>query len=240
MHNGRMPRPIEAVIHAQALRHNLDVARAAAPGARVFAVVKANAYGHGIERVIEPLRGADGFALLDIAEAERVRAMGWRGPILLLEGCFEPRDLEACSRLALWHVVHSAEQIDWLAAHKTQAPQRVFLKLNSGMNRLGFRPDLVRAAWSRLAALPQVGEITLMTHFADADRDGGIEESLHVAEAASPGWPGPRAWPTAPPRCAKAVAAPWPATGCAAGSCSTAARPTSRSTTARTGNSSPR
>jgi alanine racemase len=80
---------------------------------------------------VEGLRGADGFALLDLAEAERVRALGWRGPILLLEGVFEPRDLELCSRLGLWHAVHCDEQIDWLAAHKTQVPHRVFLKMNS-------------------------------------------------------------------------------------------------------------
>ena len=101
-----MPRPIQATIHPDALRHNLARVRAAAPDARVWAVVKANAYGHGIERVFEALRGADGFALLDLAEAERVRALGWRGPVLLLEGVFEARDLELCSRLNLWHAVH--------------------------------------------------------------------------------------------------------------------------------------
>ena len=115
------------------------------------------------------MRGADGFALLDLAEAERVRALGWRGPMLLLEGVFEPRDLELCSRLGLWHTVHCDEQIDMLAAHKTQAPHRVFLKMNSGMNRLGFAPERFRAAWTRLNALPQVDEISLMTHFSDAD-----------------------------------------------------------------------
>ena len=94
-----MPRPIEAIVHPLALAHNLARARTAAPDARLWAVVKANAYGHGIERAFEGLRGADGFAVLDLAEAERVRACGWRGPILLLEGCFEPRDLELCSRL---------------------------------------------------------------------------------------------------------------------------------------------
>ena len=101
-----MPRPILATIHAGALRHNLDRVRAAAPSARVWAVVKANAYGHGIERAFDGLRGADGFALLDLDEAERVRRLGWRGPILLLEGVFEARDLEQCSRLNLWHTVH--------------------------------------------------------------------------------------------------------------------------------------
>jgi alanine racemase len=165
----KMPRPIEAIVHTGALAHNLARARAAAPDARVFAVVKADAYGHGIERAFAGLHGADGFALLDLNEAERLRTLDWRGPILLLEGCFAPRDLELCSRLKLWHVVHDTAQIDWLAAHKTHEPHRVFLKMNSGMNRLGFRPDAFRAAWARLNALPQVEEITLMTHFANAD-----------------------------------------------------------------------
>ncbi|MFM8768388.1 MAG: alanine racemase [Rubrivivax sp.] len=187
-----MPRPIEALIHADALGHNLACARAFAPDARVWAVVKANAYGHGIERVFEGLRGADGFALLDLAEAERVRALGWRGPVLLLEGVFEPRDLELCSRLGLWHVVHCAEQVDWLASHKTQQPHRVFLKMNSGMNRLGFTPEAFRSAWVRLNALPQVDEISLMTHFSDADGPRGIAHQVVAFEAATRDLPGER------------------------------------------------
>ncbi|MEO9067500.1 MAG: alanine racemase, partial [Caldimonas sp.] len=106
-----MPRPIEALVHRDAIVANLAVARRAASGARVWAVVKADAYGHGIANVFAALQGADGFALLDIAEAEKLRGLGWRGPILLLEGCFDGRDLEACSRLKLWHVVHSPAQI---------------------------------------------------------------------------------------------------------------------------------
>ncbi|EHR69129.1 alanine racemase [Burkholderiales bacterium JOSHI_001] len=180
-----MPRPIEALVHTDALAHNLARSRTAAPDARVWAVVKANAYGHGIERVFGGLRGADGFALLDIDEARRIRALDWRGPILLLEGAFEPRDLEWCSRLDLWHVVHNDAQIDWLAAHKTAKPQRVFLKMNSGMNRLGFTPSAFRAAWTRLNALPQVDEITLMTHFADADGPRGIDRQVTVFAGAT-------------------------------------------------------
>ena len=187
-----MPRPIEAVIHIAALANNLARAQAAAGGARVWAVVKADAYGHGIRHAYAGLRAADGFALLDLAEAATVRALGWRGPILLLEGCFEPRDLEPCSRLGLWHVVHCAEQIDWLAAHKTQAPHRVFLKLNSGMNRLGFAPAAYRSAYARLAALPQVDEISLMTHFADADADGGVAQPLATFESVTQDLPGER------------------------------------------------
>jgi alanine racemase len=187
-----MPRPILATIHTAALRSNLARARAAAPDARVWAVVKANAYGHGIERVFEGLRGADGFALLDLEEARRMRALDWRGPILLLEGCFELRDLELCSRLGLWHTVHCEEQITMLATHKTQLPHRVFLKMNSGMNRLGFTPERYRAAWTRLNALPQVEEISLMTHFSDADGPRGIAAQLQAFDAVTHDLPGER------------------------------------------------
>ena len=187
-----MPRPIEALIHPAALCGNLARARAAAPDAKLWAVVKANAYGHGIERAYPALRAADGFALLDLAEAERIRASDWRGPVLLLEGAFEPRDLELCSRLNLWHVVHCEQQIDWLAAHKTQQPHRVFLKMNSGMNRLGLAPHSYRSAWARLDALPQVGEISLMTHFSDADGPRGVAHQVAVFEEATRGLPGER------------------------------------------------
>ncbi len=187
-----MPRPILATVHADALRANLARVREAVPDARVWAVVKANAYGHGIERVFEALRGADGFAMLDLAEAERVRALGWRGPILLLEGVFEARDLELCSRLSLWHTVHCEAQIDMLAVHKTHAPHRVFLKLNSGMNRLGFTPTAYRSAWMRLGALTQVDEISHMTHFSDADGARGVGHQLQVFEAATRDLPGER------------------------------------------------
>ena len=191
-----MPRPIEALIHADALAANLARAKAAVPDARVWAVVKANAYGHGIARVFEALRAADGFALLDLDEAATLRGLGWRGPLLLLEGAFEPRDLELCSRLNLWHVVHCEAQIDWLAAHKTHQAHRVFLKMNSGMNRLGFTSAAFRSAWARLNALPQVDEISLMTHFSDADASGdcgrGIAHQLAAFEAATHDLPGER------------------------------------------------
>ena len=187
-----MPRPILATVHLSAFQNNLGVVRHAAPDAKVWAVVKANAYGHGIERVFEGLRGVDGFALLDLQEAQRVRALGWRGPILLLEGAFELRDLELCSRLDLWHTVHCDAQIDMLAAHKTNVPQRVFLKMNSGMNRLGFTPERYRSAWTRLNALPQVDEISLMTHFSDADGAKGIAAQMAAFANATRDLPGER------------------------------------------------
>lgn len=187
-----MPRPILATIHTGALGHNLARARLAAPNAKVWAIVKANAYGHGIERAFDGLKSADGFALLDLDEARRLRALDWRGPILLLEGCFDGRDLEICSRLGLWHVVHCNEQIDMLAAHKTTQGHRVFLKMNSGMNRLGLKPERYRAAWTRLNTLPQVDEISLMTHFSDADTAKGIAAQLRAFESVTHDLPGER------------------------------------------------
>jgi alanine racemase len=187
-----MPRPIQAFVHTDALRHNLARMRTAAPDARVWAVVKANAYGHGIERVFEGLRAADGFALLDLEEAQRLRSLGWRGPVLLLEGVFEARDLELCSRLDLWHTVHCDEQIDMLSRHKTQVPHRVFLKMNSGMNRLGFTPTRFRSAWTRLNQLPQVDEISLVTHFSDADGAKGVAEQMAIFTKTTEDLPGER------------------------------------------------
>ncbi len=187
-----MPRPILATIHPQALRHNLEQVRRAAPDAQLLCVAKANAYGHGVEHAFQGLRAADGFAVLEIAEAQRLRALDWRGPILLLEGVFEPRDLELCSRLGLWHTVHCDAQIDWLAAHKTQVPHRVFLKMNSGTNRLGFTPERFRSAWARLNALPQVEEISFITHFSDADGPRGTAHQLQVFEQTTHDLPGER------------------------------------------------
>ena len=187
-----MPRPIHAHIHPKALRHNLQRLREAAGDARVWAVVKARAYGHGLASVFEGLRAADGFAVLDLEEAQVLRSLDWRGPILLLEGVFEQRDLEWCSRLDLWHVVHHEAQIDMLSRHKTQVPQRVFLKMNSGMNRLGFAPARFRSAWARLNALPQVDEISLMTHFAHADDEVGVQGQMQVFQATSHDLPGER------------------------------------------------
>ena len=187
-----MPRPIHATIHTGALAHNLARARLAAPDAKVWAIVKANAYGHGIERAFDGLKSADGFALLDLDEARRLRALDWRGPILLLEGCFDGRDLEICSRLGLWPVVACNGQIDMLAAPKTTQGHRVFLKMNSGMNRLGLKPERYRAAWTRLNALPQVDEISLMTHFSDADTAKGIAAQLRTFESVTHDLPGER------------------------------------------------
>ncbi len=165
-----MPRPIQATIHLGALRSNLALARRAAAGRHLWAVVKANAYGHGLERAVRAFAAADGLALLDLAEAQRARSAGWTKPLLLLEGFFEPADLALVQGLRLETAVHGEEQIRMLELGQIELPIRVFIKLNTGMNRLGFRPSQVEAVRKRLAAIPGVEIAGLMMHFANADR----------------------------------------------------------------------
>ncbi|HJT62305.1 MAG TPA: alanine racemase [Burkholderiales bacterium] len=173
-----MPRPIRATISASALAHNLTVARRHAANARIWAVIKANAYGHGVERAARALAGADGFAVLDLQEAARLRAGGVTKPILLLEGFFQPGDLAPLHEYALTPVIHNPEQVEILKRSKLEGELDVYLKVNSGMNRLGFGVEGLRPAYNALRAHPQVKGITLMTHFADADGAGGIKAQL--------------------------------------------------------------
>src|SRR5262245_42846189 len=177
-----MPRPIRAAISASALAHNLAIARAHAGTAKVWAVLKANAYGHGLERSARALEAADGFAVLDFQEAVRLRALGVRKPILLLEGAFEQADVQLALQHALTLVVHHAAQVEMLAGAALAGSIDVYLKANTGMNRLGFAASELRTAHAALRANPRVREVTLMTHFADADGPGGIEGQLATFE----------------------------------------------------------
>lgn len=164
------------------------------PGSRVWAVVKANAYGHGLERATRAFADADGLALIETEGAARLRELGWQKPILLLEGFFDAADLPLLSRLKIDTAVHCNEQIDMLARADAGVKIDVHLKMNSGMNRLGFTPAAFRDAWQRLRELPAVGTITLMTHFANADDalNPGLpmEEQLTRFTRAAEGLPG--------------------------------------------------
>ena len=173
-----MPRPIRASFKLSALRHNLGVARRHAPTSKIWAVVKANAYGHGLERVAQALADADGYALLDLNEAVRLREAGMAKPMLLLEGAFQPADLALVDRYGLALGVHDFEQILMLERARLTSPIAVWLKLNTGLNRLGFAGPKVRAAYSRLQACGKVAAISLMTHFADADGPAGVAAQL--------------------------------------------------------------
>lgn len=182
-----MSRPIVATIHTAALRQNLAIARQAAAGSRVWSVVKANAYGHGIDRVWQSLSDTDGFALLNLEEAILLRERGWKKPILLLEGFFHRDELELIDRYRLTTSVHSNWQIKAIAEAQLSAPLDIYVKINSGMNRLGFQPEVVHNVWQKLRALDNVAEMTLMAHFAEAEKPDGIIAPMQRVERAAEG-----------------------------------------------------
>ena len=165
-----MARPARAHIDLQALRENYRWARQRTAGSRALAVVKANAYGHGAVRVARTLDGqVDGFAVACLEEALELRESGVQNPILLLEGVFAPTELALVSTHGLWITVHCQTQLQWLLSARLDRPLQVWLKMDSGMHRLGFAPQDYRAAYAALAHSPQVSEIVLMSHYARAD-----------------------------------------------------------------------
>jgi alanine racemase len=185
-----MPRPIRAAISASALAHNLRVARSHAAGAKVWAVIKANAYGHGLERAARAFEAADGFAVLDFQEAERLRLAGVAKPILMLEGVFNSADVPLLHKYALTPVIHNAAQLEMLRALAGKID--VYLKANSGMNRLGFTAETLGASYRALREHPRIGTITLMTHFADADGATGVKAQLEWFGEMTKSFAGPR------------------------------------------------
>lgn len=182
-----MARPIVATLDLGAMRNNLQVARQAAPHSRVWSVVKANAYGHGLDRVWSALGTTDGFAMLNLEEAILLRERGWKGPILMLEGFFHADELPLFDKYRLTTSLHSNWQVKVLANARLNAPLDVYLKMNSGMNRLGFTADRVQTIWKQLRAISNVGQLTLMAHFADAELPEGIAEPMKLIEQATEG-----------------------------------------------------
>ena len=187
-----MPRPILATIKASALAHNLGVARKCAPQSKVWAVVKANAYGHGLVAAARALQDADGYAMLDFEEAIRLRLQGVKKPILLLEGFFKAQDVALLAEYDLTPVVHNIEQIEILEKTALARPIDAYLKVNSGMNRLGFTVDNVRIGWNALHGHKQIREVTVMTHFADADGASGVGGQLEWFNSLTQPMQGPR------------------------------------------------
>lgn len=162
-------RSATAVIRRDALVHNLACIRAAAPGRRMLAVVKADAYGHGVTACLPTLADADALAVACVSEAEGLRESGFAGRIVVLEGAMTAVELEVAIAQDLELVVHDALQLELLGEARPSRPLTIWLKIDTGMNRLGFRMEAAAAAWSRLQALSAVGEIRLMTHLACAD-----------------------------------------------------------------------
>jgi len=173
-----MSRPLFASIHSQAVRHNYAIAKKTTPYSRVLAVVKANAYGHGLDRVAAALPHADGFATLEMDGATRLREARPDAPVLLLEGFFSPDELHHAAAIGLATSVHSEEQLRMLELESIERPIDAWLKINTGMNRLGFRPAAVADALERLRKSGKARSLTLMTHFATSDGPQGIREQM--------------------------------------------------------------
>jgi alanine racemase len=182
-----MSRPIRAEISLAAFVHNYGAARSHAPGSRVLAVVKANGYGHGIERVARALPRADGFATLELDGAVRLRESGFAREVLLLEGFFEAAELRTIAASRLATTVHCDEQLRMLETDRPPVPIDAYLKINTGMNRLGFAPGKAKGALERLQASGATKSITLMTHFATADGPEGVHEAMNRFEKATEG-----------------------------------------------------
>lgn len=178
-----MTRPIQAIVHLSALVNNLLVARQAAPHSKILAVIKANAYGHGLLRTAKALESSDGFAVPALEEAVRLREAGFEQPILLLEGVFSEVELAFVAEHRLSLVIHVPEQIEWL--RHAWSPRRidVFLKLNTGMHRLGFAPQDLARVLADLRRCPVLGRVTLMTHFASADETQGVRQQLELFQS---------------------------------------------------------
>jgi alanine racemase len=187
-----MPRPTTAFVNLAALRSNLVLARVRAPGAQVIAVVKANAYGHGLLRVLPVLGDADGLALVELEAAVQLRESRYRRRILLLGGFYSVGELDEIVERRLSIVVHSPEQLRMLEKVRLARPLEVFVKVNSGMNRLGFSPAEVRGAVETLSQSANVAALRLMTHFACADEPDGIAAQKRRFDEACAGLTLPR------------------------------------------------
>jgi alanine racemase len=182
-----VPRPILARINVSALRHNYWCAKRVVREARVLAVVKANAYGHGVERVARALGAIDGYALVELEGALALRERQSASPILLIEGFFEPSELKPIAAAHLATVIHNEEQLRMLELAKLDRMLDVWIKLNTGMNRLGFPTAALRGVLERLQKSGAARSITLMTHFATADGPPGIKEAMRRFEEATRG-----------------------------------------------------
>ena len=192
-----MSRTTVATIHLGALRHNLARIKQLAAPAKVMAVVKADAYGHGLERVARALDGdADAFAVAALGDGLRLRAAGHRQRIVVLSGPDRASDIAEMQRLNLDAAIHHEEQLHWLReASPARGLLRVWLKVDSGMHRLGFAPDSVAAVHARLAAMPGVdADIGLLTHFAESEVFDGAGTPAQIARfaEATRGLRGPR------------------------------------------------
>ena len=177
-----MQRAARAVINLTHLRHNYSIARQYAGDSKVMCVVKADAYGHGMLEVADALDEADGFAVACVEEAIALRNHGVQQPITVFQGFSSAEDLQLCSVNGLWPVVHHESQLRLLEDTPVSESLTVWLKITTGMNRLGFVTDEVHSVWKKLNGLVSIRSIKLMTHMACADEDSPEDEESKTAK----------------------------------------------------------
>ena len=171
-------RALKATFNTKAFASNFNKVRSIAPNSKIMAVLKANAYGHGLTEAARALSSAEGFAVLSVSEAIELREYGFDQYLLLLEGFFSAYEVKVCSQMNIGAVIHNTQQIDFINQVKPKNPINIHLKINTGMNRLGFPPSKVKSLIQSLEASPYIGNIILMTHFANADEAIGIQDQL--------------------------------------------------------------
>ena len=173
-------RPLKATINHQALLNNLSHIKKIANQSKIMSVLKANAYGHSLVNVAKTLKNSDGFAVLSVNEAIELRENNFKQTILLLEGFFDENEVKIASELRINVTVHNQRQIELINQVKPIFPISIHLKINTGMNRLGFMPDEINYLLESLNSNPYIEDIVLMTHFSTADEKEGIEKQLGI------------------------------------------------------------
>ena len=178
-----MSRPTQLLIDPDALVHNLSRIRQLTPGKSIIAMVKANAYGCGLSKVIPVLDGkVDAFGVACLEEALQIRAMGTQTPCILFHGIFSPDELILASKHEFACVIHQEQQLEWLLNSPLAQSLEVWVKINTGMNRLGFKPQELGTVMDALQTCPWVNKkINLMTHFACADQPERIENTQQIS-----------------------------------------------------------
>ena len=173
-------RPAQARINLQTLQHNFRRVRALAPDSKVMAIIKANAYGHGLVQVAQALSAADAFGVACMEEAISLREAGFDRTLVLLEGLFGEDDLALIDGYQLDVVIHHVSQLEILEQNRLAQPLDVWLKIDTGMHRLGFSPHQVSAVCERLKQLPQLGSLRYLTHFSSADETANPATPLQL------------------------------------------------------------
>lgn len=174
-----MFRPTFAVLNIKSLKNNLKIVQKIASKSQIWAVIKANAYGHGIKNVWKSLSSSDGFAVLNLKDAIQLRELGWEKPILMLEGFFTNKEIKIFNYYNLTSVIHSYWQIQELEKIVLRNPLNIYLKVNSSMNRLGFKNNQINYIWKKLSKNINIKNITLMAHFANTDKTNDLNLEIN-------------------------------------------------------------